>query len=77
VLVVVPEKQDASLEDLYSEASRHGIGLIVATKADDYKTWKFEVDAETRQPDPAELDEFIESQISKANRMSLRKWLKS
>jgi hypothetical protein len=80
VLIVVPKKETKAfselLEFLSDEARRHGIGLIVTTEPDNYDTWEFAVEAETKQPDPAKLDEFIESQISDDNKRKLRKWIK-
>jgi hypothetical protein len=67
---------DVAIEDISEEAKRHGVGLIVAGQIDRYDTWAFLVQAERKEPDPAELDEFIDRQVSEENKKKLRKWLK-
>jgi hypothetical protein len=80
VLAVIPSASRDGLskiiEDTANEASRHGIGLIVAGKVDDYDAWEFRVEAVRSEPDPSRLDEFIETQILDENKKKLRKWLK-
>jgi hypothetical protein len=80
VLIAAPDPNQANiarvLEAIAEEAGRHGIGLIVARDITDYDTWEFRVDAVRREPDPANVDEFIETQISEANKQRLRKWVK-
>jgi hypothetical protein len=39
-------------------------------------TWDIRVEAQTNQPDPVRLDEFLESQITEENRRKLLKWIK-
>lgn len=67
---------DEAIEDISEEAKRHGVGLIIAGDIERYDTWDFVVQGERREPDPAELDDFIERQVSEDNKKRLRKWLK-
>lgn len=80
VLIVAPDPDQPlvaqALEAIADEASRHGVGLIVARDINDYGTWDFRVDAERKEPNPSRLDEFIETQIGESNKQCLRKWIK-
>jgi len=80
VLVSVPPDKRESIkeliDDIAEEADRHGVGVILASDIANYETWEFRLEAIARQPDPAKLDEFIETQVSEANRNKLRKWIK-
>jgi len=78
VLLHVPAEQEATLqqriEDVYEEASRHGVGLIVAEKPGDYGTWDFRVEAVRRDTDPMKLNDFIATQLSQESKSKLQKW---
>jgi hypothetical protein len=78
VLLHVPAESQASLQqridDVYEEANRHGIGLIVAEKADDYDTWDFRIEAVRRETDPIKLNDFIAAQLSQESKQKLQKW---
>lgn len=64
------------VESVAEEASRHGIGLIVAHDVTSYAEWHFRVDPQVNQPEPARLDEFLETQVSAENKKQLHRWLK-
>ena len=78
VLVHVPLEQKEVLgqriEDVYEEASRHGVGLIVAEKPEDYDSWNLRVEAVRRDTDPMKLNEFIATQLSQESKTKLQKW---
>jgi hypothetical protein len=80
VLAVIPEDKRDSLskviDETAAEASRHGIGFILTSDAENYDAWEFRVEASRSEPDPARLDEFIETQILDENKKKLRKWSK-
>ncbi len=69
-------KDETSLNVTAAEASRHGIGFILTSDAENYDAWEFRVEASRSEPDPARLDEFIETQILDENKKKLRKWSK-
>jgi hypothetical protein len=60
VFVEIPDEHRQRLEELIQnaskEASRHGIGLIIAKKTADFDSWDFIVEETRREPDPASLD---------------------
>jgi len=80
VLIAVPddgrEQVQDRLEEVREEAARHGVGLIVAADVANYDSWDFRVDAVPKQPDLGRLNEFIDTQVSDANKRKLRKWVK-
>lgn len=53
-------------------AERHGVGIIVASKPDEYETWAEIVRPSRATPDPELLDEFIAIQMGKAAHEFLR-----
>jgi hypothetical protein len=67
VLLHVPsQRQDAlssDIDDLCDEAERHGIGVIVIAKPDDYNTWDVRVSATRTDPNPEKLSDFIAQQL--------------
>ncbi|MGH3788511.1 MAG: hypothetical protein ACRDRG_18640 [Pseudonocardiaceae bacterium] len=65
------------IADPWAVAKSHGIGLIVASKPDDYDTWIEWEDAQRVEPDPSCLDEFIKTQLSEATREKVARELRS
>ena len=57
---------ELTLTEICAEARSHGIGVIVAGDPQRYETWDERVQAERHEPDPARLDDFVESQVSEA-----------
>ncbi|MCY3745106.1 MAG: hypothetical protein OXH05_02650 [Acidobacteria bacterium] len=45
------------------EAERQGVGLIVAPEADHFETWDERVEPTRFDPDPHDLDEFLQEQV--------------
>lgn len=79
-LVHVPSSQeDASkrvLEEMASEAKRHGIGLISMGDPADYGTWEELVEAVRHEPDPERMNEFLTQQVSQGFRDQVVRWFK-
>lgn len=79
VILHVPQKEltgkEADIDEVQEEAKRHGIGLIVATKPDDYATWDERLPAIRQEPDPARLNEFL-GQRSQPFKDTISKWFK-
>lgn len=80
VVLHVPKSSSATLsesvDDVRIVARSHGIGLIVAGKADDYDTWDELEEAHRIEPDPARLDAFIGTQLSDATRSKVARGLR-
>ena len=64
------------LEEISVEAKRQGIGIIVATKPDDYEAWDERVEAARVEPDPNKLNDFIAVQVSDPAKEEIVKWFK-
>jgi hypothetical protein len=80
VLVQVPEAEFSeaavTIEELSYAAEEHGIGLVTLAGADDYKTWAFLQEADRNDPDPADVNEFIDDQLSIAFKERISRWLR-
>jgi hypothetical protein len=74
------EKPDEELEEklarIEAEASRLGIGMIVAEDPSKFATWDERVVAERIEPDPAALNDFIAQQLSDTARTEMAPWFR-
>ena len=66
VLLHVPDSMENALKDTLSdlseEAKRQGIGVIVAADPADWDTWEECVEPVRHEPDPKQLNKFLENQ---------------
>ena len=81
VLVYVPENvlpilESPTLSEIADEATRHGIGFIVAEDPGDFDTWDIKEDASSVVPDPARLNKFIRDQLSEGTRDEIVRWFR-
>jgi hypothetical protein len=80
VLVEIAKARRESMIELINnaskEASRHGIGLIVADSIADFDSWEIEVEAVRKDPDPSGLDAFLSDQLNDDNQSQMRRWLR-
>ena len=80
VLLHVPNdrllERDPLLAEICEEASKHGIGVIVAEDPADFDTWDFREVADRVEPDPWKLNTFIQTQLSQGTRDQVLTWLK-
>jgi hypothetical protein len=80
VLAHVPTERAKQLEghidDICAEAKKHGVGVVIAGKPDDYDTWEEVVDAVRADPDPRRLNDFLAKQFTKDQLEQLAKWFK-
>lgn len=68
-LLHVPDGNgEPELEVVFSEARRHGVGIIVFEEASDYATWEERVIAERVEPEPSSINDFIKIQLSEETR---------
>jgi hypothetical protein len=70
------EELEEKLARIEAEASRHGIGMIVAQDLSKIATWDERVVAERVEPDPAALNDFIAQQISATARTEMAPWFR-
>ncbi|MEO8902407.1 MAG: hypothetical protein ABI488_10495 [Polyangiaceae bacterium] len=80
VLLHVPDNLAQSLEevvaDVSSEAKKHGIGVIVMGKPDDYETWEENVEAKRFEPEPRKLNDFLAKQLTHEQLERLVRWFR-
>lgn len=70
------DQMESALDEICVEAKRHGIGVIVTAKPDDYETWDERVEAARVEPDPNKLNDFIAVQVSEGAKEEIVKWFK-
>lgn len=70
------DQMESALDEICVEAKRHGIGVIVAAKPEDYETWDERVEATRFEPDPNKLNDFIAVQVSEGAKEEIVKWFK-
>jgi len=65
VLLFVPDEVAKAYEEaintIQDEAERHGVGLVVAARADDYAQWDARVEPKRHEPSPEKLNDFIDA----------------
>jgi hypothetical protein len=80
VIFHVPDEQreavEVLLDQISDEAKRHGIGLIVIGKPDDYESWDERVEAIRIDPAPERLNDFIAVQLSDGAKQEIVQWFK-
>ncbi len=71
------DDQDPELLDrVESECQRFGIGFVMFAAAGKLDTWEFRVEPKREEPDPADLERFIQDQIEAKDQRRIRKWIK-
>jgi hypothetical protein len=69
------EKQPYA-DRILATARRHGIGVIITTKIEDWDTWDVLVEAERNHPDPEQSNRFIATCFSEEAHQTVIKWHK-
>lgn len=66
VLAYAPKAdvESEAVQGIVSEAKRHGIGLIIASRVDDWKAWDTLEVAERRDPDPLAVSAFLSQEAN-------------
>lgn len=65
---------EALLEPVLEEAKRHGVGLLVAEKLDDYEFWETKNEAVRTEPAPDRLNKFIAEQLPEHLKNEIASW---
>jgi len=75
--VPVDKKDDLKdrVDEVFSVALEHGIGLIIVEELDKFETWDIMLDAKYNDADPRELERFIRAQMTPETRDEIRKWV--
>ena len=76
----IPEEEaeefSEALDAIASEAKRFGVGVIVASKPDDYESWDVVVEATRIEPDPEGMNDFISVQLSASAKDEIVAWVR-
>lgn len=67
-------KRDELLARAETECQRFGIGLLTFSHGSAHEDWTVLVEAKRQEPDPRDLERFIEDQIPERDRSRIRKW---
>jgi hypothetical protein len=75
-----PDSKDYDTNPLFerisAECERFGLGLILFEDVANWDTYRFEVSAKSRHPEPQALNDFIKTQISEKNREEIQRWFR-
>ena len=74
---LVIQKPPAGFADakIKKECIRFQVGLIIMDSPEDPDTWEFLYDPDRRDPDPDEVEEFIETQVSDSMKKKIALWV--
>lgn len=80
VVLHVPTDRETTLEDVIKDvclvARSHGIGVVTVADPSDYSTWEEREEAHRYEPDPARVNDFIETQLSAALKNKIARGLR-
>jgi hypothetical protein len=77
--VCVEDEADEESEDfarIERECERFGLGLVTFSDVEDMESYKVQVEANRRTPDPSEVDKFIASQLKESTQELVAKQIK-
>jgi hypothetical protein len=78
-LVIHRTNEGPATEDLdriESECVRFGLGLILFADPKNYETWEYRVEPRRQEPDPFDVEEFVQTQVPSTDQERIRKWLR-
>jgi hypothetical protein len=79
-LLHVPDERrpavEEILEEIYQEAKRYEVGVIVAGDPTNYQTWEEVVEATRHEPEPQRLNDFLVKQVSQGFREQIITWFR-
>ncbi|MCV2216542.1 hypothetical protein [Thauera sp. Sel9] len=64
------------LTEVYSEAKRHGVGVITFSQPEDFATWDEVVEAARMEPDPGRLNDFLVAQFESNQLEIILRWFR-
>jgi hypothetical protein len=67
---------DLDDERIAQECERFGVGYMLFSDPGNFDTYDIVSSARLKEPDPAEIDDFIKTQISPQNQEELREWIR-
>jgi hypothetical protein len=80
VLLHVPDADadhlDDTLSEIYSEAKKHGIGVIIFNQPGDFAGWEEKVEPVRQEPDPRRLNDFLARQFEAGHLENLLRWFR-
>jgi len=82
VLIHAPQAQQDTeecgelIDQICTDAKRHGIGVIIAADPTKYDTWDEKVEASRYDADPFLINEFLSAQLSAGGKEEISKWFR-
>lgn len=80
VLLHVPDadadRLSEALSEIYSEAKKHGIGVIIFNQPGDFAGWEEMVEPVRQEPDPRRLNDFLATQFEAGQLETLLRWFR-
>ncbi|MBK7543041.1 MAG: hypothetical protein IPI57_14995 [Candidatus Competibacteraceae bacterium] len=80
MLLHVPDGQAESLQEalieVYSEAKKHGIGIITMNHPGNFDGWEETVEPIRREPEPRHLNDFLATVFEPTQRKTLLQWFR-
>lgn len=68
--------EEVADDRITQECERFGVGYIIFDDPNNYDTYDIVVSARLKEPDPAEVDNFIRQQINFQNQEQIRDWIR-
>ncbi|CAM5345885.1 hypothetical protein [Rhodanobacter lindaniclasticus] len=80
VLLHVPDAEadrlDSVVNEISSEAKKHGVGVITFDRPDNFESWNEIVEPVRQEPDPGRLNDFLAGQLETEQRDILLRWFR-
>jgi hypothetical protein len=70
------DRLNDTLTEVYSEAKRHGLGVITFNQPGDFSGWEEMVEPTRQEPDPRRLNDFLATQFEAAQLETLLRWFR-
>jgi hypothetical protein len=68
--------EDIPDDRIVQECERFGVGYIIFSDPNDYDTYDVVVSARLKEPDPADVDNFVRQQVSPQSQEQIRDWIR-
>ena len=70
------ERLSDTLTEVYSEAKRQGVGVIIFNQPGDFAGWEEMVEPTRQEPDPRRLNDFLATQFEAAQLETILRWFR-
>ncbi|TBO27594.1 hypothetical protein EYS42_16635 [Aquabacterium lacunae] len=70
------ERLNDTLTEVYSEAKRHGVGVIIFNQPGEFAGWEEMVEPIRQEPDPRRLNDFLTNQFESTQLETILRWFR-